>query len=79
MAALSLLLRAVFTLGSVGIVLIGVLHAWSVGQPLLALAAFVAFPITFFVYPWIGGLQLVWVVSMLAFWGSSLAAARVEH
>jgi hypothetical protein len=37
----------------------------------------VAAPITFFVYPWISGLgvlQLVWVVSMVAFIGGNALA-----
>jgi len=74
--ALILLLRAVFALGSVLIVGAGVLAAWAAGQPLLALAAFVAFPVTFFVYPFIGGLQIVLAVSLVAFWGANLLAAR---
>jgi uncharacterized protein YacL len=79
MAALALLLRMLFSLGSIAIVVIAVLHAWSIGQPLLALAAFVTFPITFFVYPWIAGLVPVWVVVMLAFWGANLAESRIER
>jgi hypothetical protein len=77
MAALALLLRTVFTLGSGAIVLVAVLDAWGSGQPFLALAALVAFPLTFFVYPWIGGLQVVFIVSLLAYWGSNIVAARI--
>jgi len=77
MSALALLLRVVFSLGSFLIVLAAALDAWASGQLLLAVIAFVAYPITFFVYPWIGGLQVVWIVSMLAFWGGNVAAARV--
>jgi hypothetical protein len=69
-------LRGVFALGSFVIVAAAVLDAWASGQPLLALVAFVAAPLTFFVYPWIGGLQLVWVVSMVAFAAGNLLAAR---
>jgi len=79
MAALALTLRLLFTLGSLAIVVIAVLHAWSLGQPLLAIAAFVAFPVTFFVYPWIGGLVPLWILAMLAFWGANLAEARIER
>jgi len=53
------------------------LREWASGQFLLALVAFVAAPITFFVYPWISGLgvlQLVWVVSMVAFIGGNALA-----
>jgi hypothetical protein len=71
MPVLALLLRGVFSLGSLLIVLAGVVHAWQAGAPLLAVAAFVAFPVTFFVYPWIGGLEVVFVVSMLAFIASN--------
>jgi hypothetical protein len=78
MAALALLLRAVFALGSGAIVLIAVLDAWGSGQPLLALAAFVAFPLTYLIYPWIGGLQVVFIVSLLAFWASNLVGRRTR-
>ncbi len=77
MAGLVLLLRAVFGLGTFVIVALGVLDAWASGQLLLALVAFVAAPVTFFVYPWISGigvLQLVWVASMVAFIGGNLLA-----
>jgi len=77
MVVLVLLLRGVFALGTFVIVATAVLDAWASGQLLLALAAFVAAPITFFVYPWISGLgvlQLVWVVSMAAFIGSNVLA-----
>ena len=72
---LVLLLRGVFGLGTFVIVAAGVLDAWASGQFLLALVAFVATPITFFVYPWVSGsglLQLVWVVSMVAFVGGNV-------
>jgi hypothetical protein len=77
MMGLALLLRAVFGIGTFVIVAAGVLDAWASGQFLLALVAFVAAPITFFVYPWISGLgvlQLVWVVSMAAFIGGNVLA-----
>ena len=53
-----------------------VLDAWASGQPFLAFVAFVAYPLTFFVYPWIGGLELVWFVSMVAFVAGNGAALR---
>ncbi len=77
MVGLALVLRGVFGLGTFVIVAAGVLDAWASGNFLLALVAFVAAPITFFVYPWLSGLgvlQLVWVVSMAAFVGSNLLA-----
>jgi hypothetical protein len=67
MMALGVVLRGVFAVGSFLIVLAGAADAWYSGQPLLAVIAFVAYPITYFVYPWIGGLQLLWLVSMAAF------------
>jgi hypothetical protein len=70
MSGLVLVLRAVFGLGSFLIVAVGVLDAWASGQFLLALVAFAAYPVTFFVYPWlsgVGALQIAWVVSMVAF------------
>jgi len=73
------LLRGVFVLGSFVIVAAGVLDAWTSGQFLLALVAFAAYPVTFFVYPWISGLgvlQLVWAVSMAAFIGGNVLAGR---
>ena len=73
---LVVVLRGVFALGTFVIVAAAVLDAWASGQPLLALVAFVATPITFFVYPWIGGLELVWVVSMVAFVAGNVLAAR---
>jgi len=76
-SGLALLLRAAFALGSFVIVAAGVLDAWASGQPLLALVAFAAYPVTFFVYPWISGigvLQLVWVGSMAAFIGANVLA-----
>ena len=73
---LVLVLRGVFALGTFVIVVAAVLDAWASGQLLLALVAFVATPITFFVYPWIGGLELVWVISMVAFVASNVLAAR---
>ena len=73
---LVVVLRGVFALGSFVIVAAAVLDAWASGQPLLAFVAFVATPITFFVYPWIGGLELVWVVSMVAFVAGNVLAAR---
>ena len=76
MGIVVVVLRGVFALGSFVIVAAAVLDAWASGQPLLALVAFVAAPLTFFVYPWIGGLQLVWVVSMVAFAAGNLLAAR---
>ena len=51
-----------------------VLNAWALGQPQLAIVAYAAYPITFFVYPWISGLgvlQVVWVASMAAFIGGN--------
>jgi len=74
---LVVLLRAVFGIGSFVIVAAGVLDAWASGQLLLAIVAFVAYPITFFVYPWISGialLQVVWAVSMAAFIGGNVLA-----
>ncbi len=76
MVGLVLVLRGVFALGTFVIVAAAVLDAWASGQPLLAFAAFVATPITFFVYPWIGGLELVWIVSMGAFIAGNVLAAR---
>jgi hypothetical protein len=55
-AAVVMLLRGVFALGTFAIV---------------------ATPITFFVYPWVsglGGLQVVWVVSMAAFIAGNMLA-----
>jgi hypothetical protein len=75
MPVLALLSRAVFLLGTLVIVLTATVDAWQSGNPLLALAALVLFPITFFVYPWFTGLQLVWFVSLVAFWVSNVAAA----
>jgi hypothetical protein len=77
-APVVLLLRGLFALGSFVIVAAGVLDAWTSGQFLLALAAFAAYPITYFVYPWlsgIGALQVVWVASMVAFVGGNVLAA----
>ena len=73
---LVVVLRGVFALGTLVIVAAAVLDAWASGQPLLAFVAFVATPVTFFVYPWIGGLELVWVVSMVAFVAGNVLAAR---
>jgi hypothetical protein len=73
---LVLVLRGVFALGTFVIVAAAVLDAWASGQPFLALVAFVAAPLTFFVYPWIGGLEVVWVVSMVAFVAGNGAALR---
>jgi hypothetical protein len=81
MLGLMMVLRVVFGIGSFVIVAVGVLDAWASGQPLLALVAFVAYPVTFFVYPWISGLgvlQLVWLVSMGAFIGAN-ALVRVAQ
>ena len=78
---LVMLLRGVFGIGSFVIVAAGVLDAWASGQPLLALIAFVAYPLTFFVYPWISGiglLQVVWVASMAAFIGGNVVQGRVR-
>lgn len=76
MGLVVLVLRGVFALGTFVIVAAAVLDAWASGQPLLALVAFVATPITFFVYPSIGGLELVWVLSMVAFVAGNVLAAR---
>lgn len=76
MGLVVLVLRGVFALGTFVIVAAAVLDALASGQPLLALVAFVATPITFFVYPWIGGLELVWVLSMVAFVAGNVLAAR---
>jgi hypothetical protein len=76
MGLVVLVLRGVFALGTFVIVAAAVLDAWASGQPLLALVAFVAMPITFFVYPWIGGLELAWVVSMVAFVAGNVLATR---
>jgi hypothetical protein len=76
MVAVVLLLRAVFTLGAFLIVASAVLGAWARGELLLAVAAFAFFPVTFFVYPWIGGLQVLWLVSMAAYAASNLLAVR---
>ena len=68
--ALVLLFRAVFGLGTMLIVLAAVLDAWGAGQPLLAVVAFVATPLTYFLYPWLSGdllLRVVWFVSLVAF------------
>jgi len=76
-AAVVMLLRGVFALGTFAIVAVAVLDLWTSGQFLLALVAFVATPITFFVYPWVsglGGLQVVWVVSMAAFIAGNMLA-----
>ncbi len=77
-----MVLRALFGLGSFVIVATGVLDAWASGQPLLAIIAFVAYPITFFVYPWISGigvLQIVWVASMAAFIAGNVLAGGAER
>lgn len=79
MSGLALLLRAVFGVGSLLIVLAGAMDAWSTGQPLLAVIAFVAYPVTFFVYPWIGGMQALWLISMAAFIGGNVAAASASR
>lgn len=74
---ITLVARAVFGLGTFVIVATAVLDAWSSGQPLLALAAFVATPLTFFVYPWVSdleGLRLVWGLSMVAFAAGNIPA-----
>ena len=76
MGLLAMLLRAVFGLGSFVIVAAAALDAWASGQPFLAFVAFVAYPLTFFIYPWIGGLELVWFVSMVAFIAGNGAALR---
>ena len=73
---LVVVLRGVFALGTFVIVAAAVLDAWASGQPLLAFVAFVATPITFFVYPWIGGLEAVWLASMVAFVAGNVLAAR---
>ena len=68
--ALVLLFRAVFGLGTMLIVLAAVLDAWEAGQPLLAVVAFVATPLTYFLYPWLSGdllLRVVWFLSLVAF------------
>ena len=82
--ALVLLFRAVFGLGTMLIVLAAVLDAWDAGQPLLAVIAFVATPLTYFLYPWLSGdlvLRLIWFVSLIAFIsGNGLAGAgRAER
>ncbi len=77
MAGMVVLLRGMFGVGSFVIVAVGALDAWASGQFLLAIVAFAAYPITFFVYPWISGigaLQAVWVASMAAFIGSNVLA-----
>jgi hypothetical protein len=77
MGAVVMLLRGVFGLGTFVIVAVAVLDLWTSGQFLLALVAFVATPITFFVYPWVSGLgvlQVVWVVSMAAFIAGNVLA-----
>jgi len=79
---LVMLLRGVFGIGSFVIVAAGVLDAWASGQFLLAIVAFAAYPITFFVYPWISSialLQVVWVVSMAAFIGGNVIAGGAGH
>jgi len=75
----ALVLRWVFSLGTFVIVALAMLDAWGAGQPLLALVAFVATPITFFVYPWISGipgLVVVQVVCLVAFAGSGIVGGR---
>lgn len=67
MLALALFARAVFTITALVIVGSGAAAAWGAGQYLLAIVAVVAFPITYFVYPWFGGLQLVFLVSVGAY------------
>jgi hypothetical protein len=77
MGAVVMFLRGVFGLGTFVIVAVAVLDLWTSGQFLLALVAFVATPITFFVYPWVSGLgvlQVVWVVSMAAFIAGNVLA-----
>lgn len=74
---ITLVARAVFSLGTFAIVGVAVLDAWTSGQPLLALAAFVAAPLTFFVYPWVSDvevLRLVWGLSMVAFAAGNIPA-----
>lgn len=77
---LVLVFRAVSGLGTMLIVLAAVLDAWEAGQPLLAVVAFVATPLTFFLYPWLSGdllLRVVWSVSLVAFIvGNGLAVDR---
>ena len=78
MPVLALLLRVVFTLGAGLIVLTATVDAWQSGAPLLAIAAFVFFPVTYFVHPWISGLKVVWFVSLVAFWGGNAIGARTD-
>lgn len=79
MSGLALLLRGVFGVESLLIMLAGAMDAWSTGQPLLAGIAFVAYPMTFFGYPSIGGLQVLWLISMAAFIGGTVAAATASR
>jgi hypothetical protein len=79
MPLLALLLRLVFTLGAALIVLTATVDAWQSGAPLLALAAFVFFPLTYFIYPWISGLQVVWLVSLVAFGAGNAIGARTDR
>jgi hypothetical protein len=77
MGGLVVLLRGVFSVGMFVIVAAAVLDAWAAGQLLLALVAFVAAPLTFFVYPWLSGvavLQVVWAASMAAFLAGNVLA-----
>jgi hypothetical protein len=71
MVSLALIARGVFVVTALIIVGSGVAAAWASGQFLLAIAALVAFPITYFVFPWIGGLGWVFLVSLIAYAVSS--------
>lgn len=71
-AGVALLARGAFVVLAVYIVGHGVVQSFQAGDPGMAVAKVVLFPLTYFVYPWTAGLGVLFVVSLLAYVVSTL-------
>lgn len=70
------LARAMFWVTALILVVDTAAYAWSAGGPLLGIAAFALFPLTFFASPFVGGSVPLFLVSIGAYAVSTALGAR---
>lgn len=74
--AVGILARTLFWVLFLWIVGQAAVDAWTSGNPGLAVAAVVFAPLTYVVYPWIGGMVAVWVASLVAYVFSTVVGGQ---
>lgn len=70
------LARAVFWVTALILVVDTAAYAWNAAGPLVGIAAFLLFPLTYFASPFVGGSIPLFVVSLAAYVASNALGAR---